>query len=527
MLVPRAFSYASIQKQHVEVYEEKPKRPSLAKVDALTPKPKSSGPGPVPSKPVGIPQRSSEAPQDAVRTRGNTAQHDSPSTPRPGHGHDPAKMSPSVAALLAMTTIPPPKRHQIGRKRKNATPRRVSIDELMQDWHSDEPTPSPSVGGDSPLSILLEPPEEQDTAGSTILCNNREEQDLPTSRSISSDSTPSLGTDEASVFSSSLPTPDGNRGPRSFERKAKSFSSPRSESCKLDHPLSRPLRLEDEENDSPSHSPAISILSASAQTSPPSLTATFKSNLTASLLALKSAAKSFSNFTAPSFPSDDLLTRSIIYPRFTPEMRPKPVHGVPEPAFRRYLNPNLAQQPSTWQRSPPPPNSAPSFHESAILYYDAERHPHDLLDAAAPMIQLQTYENGRPTRTRRVESKGGSPRGATPDASSEAGRTLAGAGPCSTDSEGATTLVRQREPRENSDFLRMVVLEMNMRRVGKLDAKKGRARMWLPPRQAMAVKSGSGSTKTDAVAVDHGRCGGSLGSSGKQGVPARWVSVVA
>ena len=43
--------------------------------------------------------------------------------------------------------------------------------------------------------------------------------------------------------------------------------------------------------------------------------------------------------------------------------------------------------------------------------------------------------------------------------------------------------MRQREPRENSDFLRVVVLEMNMRREGKLEM--GRAKIWLPPRQSV------------------------------------------
>jgi hypothetical protein len=43
---------------------------------------------------------------------------------------------------------------------------------------------------------------------------------------------------------------------------------------------------------------------------------------------------------------------------------------------------------------------------------------------------------------------------------------------------------RQREPRENGDFLRMVVLEMNMRRNGKLrDDIPTRAKVWLPPRK--------------------------------------------
>lgn len=60
--------------------------------------------------------------------------------------------------------------------------------------------------------------------------------------------------------------------------------------------------------------------------------------------------------------------------------------------------------------------------------------------------------------------------GRRPDPSSEAGRALLGAAG-----------VRQRELRENSDFLRMVVMEMNMKRSGKLET--GKARLWLPPRQ--------------------------------------------
>lgn len=66
--------------------------------------------------------------------------------------------------------------------------------------------------------------------------------------------------------------------------------------------------------------------------------------------------------------------------------------------------------------------------------------------------------------------------------------------------------VRQREPRENSDFLRVIVLEMNMRREGKLDAKAlGKARVWLPPRK----------TSGKAEAEMEG------------GVPARWVGILA
>lgn len=66
--------------------------------------------------------------------------------------------------------------------------------------------------------------------------------------------------------------------------------------------------------------------------------------------------------------------------------------------------------------------------------------------------------------------------------------------------------VKQREPRENSDFLRIVVLEMEMKRRGKLDAKAGsRARIWLPPRKQTGVAEGD------------------AGVGGR--VPTRWLGV--
>ena len=75
-----------------------------------------------------------------------------------------------------------------------------------------------------------------------------------------------------------------------------------------------------------------------------------------------------------------------------------------------------------------------------------------------------------------------------PDPQSEAGRALAGA-----------TGVRQREVRENGDFLRVVVLEMNMRREGKLEM--GRAKIWLPPRQVSSASEEEGKVPKRWVGV--------------------------
>ena len=112
-----------------------------------------------------------------------------------------------------------------------------------------------------------------------------------------------------------------------------------------------------------------------------------------------------------------------------------------------------------------------------------------------PMIQMKTYSSSSSSSsTSRTRKR--SPRGTFlgPDRAEAAVLV-----------QGPAGTVRQREPRENSDFLRVIVLEMNMRRTGKLDAKAGgRARVWLPPR-------------THSAPVE--------GSSGK--VPIRWAGVSA
>jgi hypothetical protein len=65
-------------------------------------------------------------------------------------------------------------------------------------------------------------------------------------------------------------------------------------------------------------------------------------------------------------------------------------------------------------------------------------------------------------------------------------------------------VARQRDMRENSDFIRIAVMEMAMRKHGKLDDQKpGRAKWALPPRKP--------STKPYEI--------------GENGVPVRWIAV--
>jgi hypothetical protein len=423
-------------------------------------------PAAVMSKPVVIPPRAplkSATSTQTVRMRGQNGGRPA----RTPQSHDAKALPPAVAALLAVTAIP---RMPTRRRQRTTMDRRISMDELIQEWKQDDSDTPPSLVG-SPMDLLLGRVDESEDEYSSILSMEQEKASFLTSRSISSDSIstlpPSLDYDDQSFAShwDNLSTPD-SLGRKSLpERREKVYSSPPKEDCVLDHPL---LHFGPEECED---IVAMDISGGDTPVPANQRFRSFKSNLTASLQAFKSAAKSFSNFTAPSVPPDDFLTRSLLSPKFTSEMRPKLVDGLPSPELRRYLNP----QPSAIS----PTELSMHLHDSLTLDADAEPH--------APMIQMQTYER----RTRSPKSR----RTRTQDPFSEAGRAI---------SDDAPT-VRQREPRENSDFLRVIVLEMNMRRVGKLDAKAiGKARIWLPPRKPGASRTPSSS-----------------------GVPPRWAGVAA
>ena len=346
------------------------------------------------------------------------------------------------------------------------------MDELIQEWKQDDSDVPCSIVG-SPLDLLLGRVDESEDEYGSLQSLDQEKELFDTSRSISSESIvtlpPSLEFDDPSYAShwDNISTPE-SLGRRSLpERREKMVSSPPKEDCVLDHPLLH-FGLEECERVLVTEMPEI----VDMQQPTNERFKNFKSNLTASLQALKSAAKSFSNFTAPSVPPDDFLTRSLLSPNFTSEMRPKLADGLPSPALRRYLNPHSV--------SISPTELSMHLHDSITMDSDADIH--------APMIQMQTYDRrGRPSKSRKRSG----------DPYSEAGRAL-----------NTPPTVRQREPRENSDFLRVIVLEMNMRRVGKLDAKAvGKARIWLPPRKPGSPKS--------------------LSAQSTSRVPDRWIGVQA
>lgn len=462
-MVPRSYRYASSPPK--EVYDQEDRRRAAKK--SILPKPETRSaarpalpehtitePMKAVSKPVPVPTpaRGHSAGSQSMPTRNRNTM--TRGAKRPSAAHDPDALPPAVAALLAVTAIPPPRPNQFRRKSRGQH-RRVSIDELVNEWKSDD-TLKGSYSSTPALSVLLEDYsqiEEQCISGSegTVEC------ELLHTRSRSSESVPSLEADDRSVLSLGSPsTPGSLRSRKSVSnlnlKRERARSLITTQDSSLDHPLVPQSPIDDDDG--------IVLPTVARMSSALKPRSTFKSNLTTSLRALKKAtissivSFSLNNSTAPAqrsgtsaFTDEMLWSHPFLFPQFSSEVRPS-IMGTPTEAQRRYLNP----MPLTFEEQEAP------FQQALHGPYLREA-VHDL-----PTIPMQTYNRSK----RRANQKRGGP-----DLNSEAGRALLSAAG-----------VRQREPRENSDFLRVVVLEMNMRREGKLES--GRARIWLPPRQVSA-----------------------------------------
>lgn len=470
MLVPRSFQHAPSPSR--DLFDEKsglrraqksmsPKGEKRTGFRPASPARTTTEPVRVPTPPIAVraPARThSAAPAATATLRGVAPNGSGKKSP----AHDPKALPPAVAALLAVTRIPRPKHSQLQWRPDNS--RRISIEDLVSEWKNDEGL-SASYSSSPGLSILLE-----DTDGAEGKCspeqNSVAEDGFSSDRSISAESLPSLDGDNQSILSNgSLSTPESVRSRKSTSnlKKEKPRSVPTIEECAFDHPL-----ITAQPDDEGPDEEFILSPPNTTKASRPKPKSRFTSNLTISLQTLKNAAlSSISSFnfgsststssvppssTSP-FPVDVLWSHPFLFPRFSPEIRPA-IEGIPTEAQRRYLNPT----PLTFEEQEAP--------------YQLALHAPYLAEPieGAPTIQMQTYSRGR--------RKSGSKR-AGPDPRSEAGRVLLGAAG-----------VRNREPRENSDFLRVVVLEMNMRREGKLEM--GRAKIWLPPRQVRSTSEPAG-----------------------------------
>ena len=407
-----------------------------------------SAPPSSPSKPVVIPTRTRD---DGQRTRQGLIPNSSAIPGDSRSRHDPQSIPPSAVALIAMTAFPESRHTSSARNRRKRLERAFGCDELEISMGSEALKPSSSSSSPQSWGILLSPPDEFEQETASVTSDSNLGQLQYSVHSLSSDSMPSLEGDVESIASTSnFSTPAMSLSRRgTSEKRSKKFPG---EDCLLDHPLLP--RTTDFDMDcealEEAHAPEIRPSSRS--------TFLFKSNLTASLRILRSAATSLSNFTAATVQRDDYLTRSLLFisPQVTDERRPLPSADVPDPALRRYLNP-ITLSPAELHFHPDP---APYIH-------------------CTTSIQLQTYH--RAFKAPLHHNKATAPPVFT---SHPLSRSSAHGEPFP--SATSPSISRQREPRENSDFLRIIVLEMNMRKVGKLsDGAPGKAKLWLPARQIL------------------------------------------
>ncbi len=451
-MVPRAYQYSSPStspkpraKKSMEItaMECAPKKTQWKEVSKGPTKPARmlQAPPATPSAPVIIPTRT----QSGGQPRSKVSSPRVSVTPDGGEArHDPHSVPSSVAALLVMTSLPE-SRFEAHQQHRSRVAHR-GANGFTKDVRASGKRHAISTSSPRSWGVLQSPPNELDPENMS-LGSDMTTDPLSFVRSLSSESMPSLDTDAESTCSASNPSTPGisTRTRSGSDRKQKTPSSSIAEDCILDHPLlPLPLELEPEPIPSPSDADILT-----PEVTLPNPRSSFKSNLTASLRLLRSAARSFSNFTAP-VQRDDYLARSLlsISPQFTDERRPLPSVDLPDPALRRYLNP-ITVSPAEF-----------------LIYHDHMK-PND----CTASIQLQTYQ-----RTASSSKKSSSPPTFISNPTSRE------ADQCFTDN----STPRQREPRENSDFLRVIVLEMNMRKVGKLsDASPGRARLWLPARQVV------------------------------------------
>ena len=275
------------------------------------------------SEPLNIPRRPrisppAQTPSEQSRRKviRDNSKNDNLQNDNPKSNHT-RQLLPHVATLLASTTIP--------RKRSYARPRlvksqRISSEELVEHWKQLELEEDNKA--DPNLEILLSPPQSRELLSQAISYESLGRSSITPSGSSSSDSLPSLDGDENSPLSWSSPRtpPSTKRGPSSVaSAKERSLSSPASIDCLSDHPLLRTAEdLHEEVEQIELGSPSLRIArKANVRTSlrKDAMNSSATSTLSMSLKALRLAARSFSNFAAPSLLvlPEDHLSLSLIH----------------------------------------------------------------------------------------------------------------------------------------------------------------------------------------------------------------------
>ena len=502
-MVPRSYTYASPPPSPKMAYQEKD-LPAVVTVERVGKKagldkegtrarqasrpPGIGAPPPAaPSKPVVIPTRTRH---DGRRKSKSQAPEGQSISSKSHIEHNRTLETPSMSALLAMTSIPTPQRLS----RSSGQRRALGVKQGgKRDAQSQVPRQALSSSSPQTWDFLLSPPVDE--AGESSSFSSDTTIAPPSSiRSISTESMPSLEEDQESICSASDPaTPALIAGSRSDRKKSlPTVSASKGKDCVSDHPLLPPPASNIGESPESSE---VTIGERDRRPAPPRTTTSFKSNLTASFRAVRSAARSLSDWTTPSnnLNRDDHLSQSLLSLTlpYTVERRPPTSDQPPDPALRRYLNP-ITLSPSELH-----------FHD-----------PAKELDVKA-CIQMETYQRGsRPSQ-----------HASSPPIFTSKKQPLRKDALDTEDPLTSSLSPRQREPRENSDFLRVIVLEMNMRKVGKLHGTNpGRAKLWLPPRQGgnkIAVADGEGQAEALAFRGVTVHAGG--GNAQSKSVPDRWI----
>lgn len=485
-MIPKAFLFGSTATQKSTGPHQKGDRGTVSAVDVFPSQdsglrlPVTACAGSTNTSPVNIPPKRGQrvtSVQRQLASEGYKALRNSKSLSRSSSTARGGRPLPnSIASVLEATAIPVPRNKLPRKSRKLPQGNHVEdFSKLLMEGVKSRDDGLINGQGNTLLDILLSPPEQIENSS----MGNESDVDTPSisNHSESTESTPSLEHDLDSSSSATLSSPSCSQRNASEKRRQRPSCS---EDCALDHPLlepevPEPLEPAGQNDLLPATNPRKSSLSVPF----PRLGFTFKSNLTASLRALKSAAQTVSAFATPPVQQDDFLTRSLftITPKLTDDRRPPLMHEPPSPALRRYLNPITISPAEMHIYNEHPPESEGIVRKCPVS------------------IQMQTYHRsgsrGRKNGNFHISSLDSSDLPFDPE---------------------ILPMARQREPRENSDFLRMVVLEMNMRRSGKLrDDLPSRAKIWLPPRKGGQHRLLSFNEYCD--------------TDDENTVPARWIGI--
>lgn len=394
----------------------------------------------------------------------------------------------AAATALDNPDILPHGSDQLCRKTRASIPSHIKLDDLFQRWREDIMSASSLACSGSPetekhlLDDLTLDFGEKLALHTTAMATATEPspQGSPNTFSLSSisseslpslcqdcDSEPSWGSPSSSSFLTAAPSIAPLEKCR---RRPRSLILLPSETPDI-HPLDSAYAIVDDDGCMPDDV-ALSLPINTSKAEPRS---GLRPLISLSLQTLKSRAlyslQSFSlqnRFVVPaggakkpaeSTQTDGLWSHPYLFPRLSSEIRPQPFADAPTVSERHYFNPTtpltLDQQRASYREALHPPSV-----------------PRSTTRGATPLVPLQPSSATQCSTRRRTR------RASTCSAESSSNKL-----PSHATAQLASSHVRRREPRENADFLRVAVLEMNMRRHGKLDdAAVGKARIWLPPR---------------------------------------------